>query len=457
MKLIAVPLVMLFLVEASAQEVNIPPMDRDTLENGLTLILMRYDRVPVVHLRLMVRGGSAQDPADKPGVASLMAALMKEGTMSRSSSDIADEVDFTGGYVSTGAGLDYCAVTMEILSKDLDAGIDLFADVALNPSFPETELDRERKQRFADLEGMKEDPSAIASRVFTRHVYQDHPYGRQTGGTSASLAMITREDLAQFHQATFMPGNAVLVVVGDFDPVALKSSLAGVFGSWRPGETKQMLPGAPVSLTGRKVIVVDKPDATQTQIRIGNTGVPMNDPDRFTLLVANTIFGSGFTSRLIDELRVKRSLTYGASSGFPSSLAGGTYVISTFTRTETTAEIIKVILDQIALFRSHGPTAGEVGKAKNYIAGGFARGLQTPGTLATRITDGELYGFPPDYLQTYIEDVNGVRLDEMKRVIGERFLIDDALIVLVMPASARPAMLEEIGSVSVIGLDAAVE
>jgi len=457
MKQILVLLVAFSCVDASAQRINIPPVERDTLENGLTVVLMKYDRVPVVHLRLMVRGGSADDPADRPGVASMMAALLKEGTTSRSSAEIADEIDFTGGYVSTGAGLDYCAVTMEVLSKDLDTGIDLFSDVVLRPSFPQAELDRERKQRLAELEGMKEDPSAIASRVFTRTVYGDHPYGRQVEGTFASLGAITREDLDRFYRSIFVPGNAMLVAVGDVDPAVLKQSLARAFGLWERGVVSRTITEAPVPRPGKSIIVVDKPDATQTQVRIGNTGVPINHPDRFSLLVANTVFGSGFTSRLIDELRVKRSLTYGASSGFPSSLAGGSYVISTFTRTETTADLLAVVLDQISLFRSDGPTAEEVDKAKNYIAGGFARGLQTPGALASRITDGELFGLPSDYLQTYIEDVKSVRLEEMNRVIKERFLIDDLLIVLVMPSSARPEMLEEIGSVSVIGLDAAVE
>jgi len=438
-----------------AQRVNIPPVERDTLDNGLTILLMRYTKVPVVTLRLVVPGGSAADPEGRTGAASMMADLLREGTTSRSSAAIASEIDFMGGTLFAGAGLDYCAVTMEVMSKDFDAGLDLFSDVVLNPSFPEEEINRERNQRLAGLEGTKEDPSSIASVVFTRYVYGDHPYGHQSQGTTGSLQELKREDLVRTYRALFVPDGAVLAVVGDIPPDEARAKLSAAFEEWSGARAHSGDSAAPVPLKGTTVVVVNKPDVTQTQIRIGNTGIRANDPDSFPILVANSVFGGGFTSRLVDELRVKRSLTYGAASTFSSSLLGGSYVISTFTRTETTREMLDAIMEQLNMFRASGPTAAEVLKAKNYLVGIYARGLQTPGALATRLTDREVYGYPEDYLSTYVERVRGTAMDEINRVIRQRFLADDLLYVLVMPYLG-PVDLPGLPAPEVLGLDEAI-
>ncbi len=436
-----------------AGQINVPAMERDTLDNGLTIILMPYHKIPVVNLRLMVRGGSAHDPEGLPGVASMTTALMREGTTTRTATQIAEEIDFIGGSLSAGASLDYCAVNAEVLSKDIDAGLALFADVVLNPSFPPEEVERERKQRLAGLEALKEDPSELASTVFTQEVYNGHPYGRRAAGTASSLGALTRNDLQEFYRSVFVPGRSVIVAVGDFAAADMLDRLRRAFGSWKMEKGIDLNLAGPKPLEGKHVLVVDKPDATQSQILIGNIGVDIRNPDYFPLLVANTVFGGGFTSRLVDELRVKRSLTYGAYSGFPSSLAGGTFVISTFTKNETLTEMLDAIMEQLARYREDGPTEEEVEKGKNYLAGSYARGLQSSGTLASRITDVELYQFPPDYLETYIERIRSVQSSDIRRVINDHFLINDLLFVVVTPAGDGVAKVEKFGEVRVIGLD----
>jgi len=440
-----------------AQQINAPEIQRATLDNGLTIILMPYHKVPVVTLRLMVRGGSAHDPGEMPGVASMTTALMREGTAQRTATQIAEEIDFIGGSLSAGASADYCAVNAEVMSKDIEVGLALFADVALNPSFPSEEVERERKQRLAELEALKEEPSALASTVFNREVYNGHPYGHRAAGTASSLASITRTHLAQFYSSTFVPDGSVLVAVGDFDNARMLDRLKRAFGSWKKKERTDLSLPKPKRLTGREIIVVDKPDATQAQILIGNIGIDRMSPDYFPLLVANTVFGGGFTSRLVDELRVKRSLTYGVSSGFPSSLAGGTFVISTFTKNETLTEMLDALVEQLRLFRKDGPTKEEIEKAKNYLAGSYARGLQSPGTLASRLTDVELYHFPDDYLETYIEKIRSVESADIRRVITDHFMIDDLLFVIVAPASKGVAKVEKFGKPTVLGMDEVTE
>jgi predicted Zn-dependent peptidase len=442
---------------AFGQKVHIPPTSRHTLENGLTVILMEYRKVPVVCLRLVTRGGSAQDPEGLEGVASLTTALMREGTVTRTSSEIADAIDFIGGSLSVSAGLEYCAANAEVLAKDLDTGLNLFADVILHPSFPDEEIERQRKQYLASLDAVKENPGSIASISFRRNVYGAHPYGRQSFGTKSSLERMVTKDIRDFYARVFVPDNATLVVVGDFHEAEMLEKVRSTFGAWPRGGMVELALSPPSIVQGRKVVLVDKPDATQTQIRVGNIGVDIKHPDYVAIAVANTIFGGGFTSRLNDELRVKRSLTYGAGSGFTAYLAGGTYSISTFTKNETIRETIDVILEELRKFRDKGATRDEWKKAHNYMAGEFARSLQTPEALAARMTDIELYGFPKDHLETYIKRINAVSLADVQRVAQKYFLLDDLLFVLVTPAQHTAAGMEPYGPVSVVELKDVVQ
>jgi len=442
---------------AFGQRVQTPPTTRYTLDNGLTVILMEYRKVPVVCLRLVARGGSAQDPEGLEGVASLTTTLMREGTVTRTSAEIADAIDFIGGSLSVGAGLEYCAANAEVLAKDLDTGLNLLADVVLHPSFPDEEIERQRKQYLASLDAVKENPGTIASITFRKNLYGEHPYGRQAFGTRRSLDRMTKQDILDFYTKTFSPNNATLVVVGDFKGAEMLEKVRAAFGSWAAAGKVDLTLPPPSMVQGRKVVLVDKADATQTQIRVGNTGVDIKHPDYIAITVANTIFGGGFTSRLNDELRIKRSLTYGAGSGFSANLAGGTYSISTFTKNETIKETVEVILEELKKFRDKGATREEWKKAHNYMAGEFARSLQTPEALAGRMTDIELYGFPKDHLETYIKRVNAVSLADVQRVAQKYFLVDDLLIVLVTPAQQTAPVVEPYGPVSVVDLKDAVQ
>jgi predicted Zn-dependent peptidase len=382
---------------------------------------------------------------------------MREGTKTRTATEIAEAIDFIGGSLSVSAGQDYCAANAQMLAKDLETGLGLFADVLLNPVFSQREIDREREQRRAALESIKEEASGIASLVFNKSVYGLHPYGRQTLGTRRSLAEITRDDLVAFHEKVFVPDNAILVAVGDFQSATMLQRIQETFGAWPRGVRPQWNISSSPGVSGRKVTVVDKPDATQTQIRVGNVGIDIRNPDRFALEVASTVFGGGFTSRLVEEIRVKRSLTYGAWCGFPMNLYGGSYVIGTFTKNETLAETIDVILAELSKLRERGVTKEELQKAQNYLAGDFARGLQTPEALASQISDIELYGFPGDYLETYIQNIRNVQLAEVSTVIKKYFRFDDLVFVLVGPADKACAGVEKYGIVNTMTLDEVVE
>jgi zinc protease len=447
----------LLVSSAAAQKIQLPPVARHTLDNGLTVLLMEYKKVPKVFYRMVFRGGTVLDTTGMEGVAAMTASVMREGTDTRTSTDIAKAIDYIGGTLSVAAGADYCAANAEVLAANADTGLELFADVLLHPSFPLEEIDRERKQRSANLESVKEDPSDIASITFSRTIYDHHPYGQQSFGTKNSLEAIERHDLVNFYHRIFVPTNATLVVVGDFSAAEMLKKVTAAFGGWKKEPAPAIAIARPEQLKGRKVVIVNKADATQTQMIFGNTGIDIKNPDYFAVQVANTIFGGGFTSRLVDELRVKRSLTYGVSSGFGANLHGGSYSISTFTKNVTVTEMMDAVLAEIGKYRAKGATADELKKGQNYIMGSFARSLQSPEALAMRLTNMELYGFPANYLETYIEKLRAVTLTDVQRVITKYFLLDDLLIVLVTNAQEVSPLVTKYGPVQTMELQDAIQ
>ncbi|MGA9116023.1 MAG: pitrilysin family protein [Bacteroidota bacterium] len=443
----------LFLVWGIAwgQTPGLPPVFREVMPNGLTVLVMEQRKLPVVHMRLVAHGGSAADPAGMEGTAEIATALMREGTRRRSEAEIARAIDFTGGMLHCAAGPDYCAASCEVLSKDLETGLDLLGDVVLHPVFPAEALERELRRRIAGIEAAREDAGTIASAAFHRAVYGSHPYGRRAG--SASVRSVTRDALERFHRRTFRPGNSLLAVVGDVAAGPLMEKLRDAFGAWERGPKEYGPPGEVPPSRGRAVVLVDKPDATQAYIIAGSTGIGMADPDYFPLAVANSVFGDGFTSRLMEEIRIKRSLTYGVSSGFSPQLRGGSFSIATSTRNDAMGEVVDVILGELRKYRAEGASEEELRRAQKYLAGAYVRGLQTPAALAGELTEQELYGLPRDRMETYVARLGQVSAGDLHRVVRERFPLEDLVLVLVGPAGELKESAARYGPLQVLTLE----
>jgi zinc protease len=438
-------------------KIQIPPSSTHVLDNGLTVVLMEYHRLPLIELQLTVRGGSSVDPDTLIGLAGMTTGLLKKGTAMRSATQLAEDIDFIGASLSAGSGLDRFTVFSEFLKKDIDAGMELFSEVILTPTFPQEEINRERSQRLATLEQYKEDPGTIVRLTFSRLIFENHPYGNQAIGTSSSLQRMTRDAILKFYKETFLPNNSILVAVGDFQRDEMLERIQRIFGGWSKGTPRTVPATNPSMHKGRKVFVVEKPDVTQTQIRIGNTGVGVNHPDWFAIQVANSILGNGFTSRLVEEIRVKRSLSYGAGSGFPSYLQGGMYLVSTFTKNPTTRETIDVALEEVKKFREKGATKEELSKAQNYLAGSFARELQAPENLAANLSDVVFFGFPNNYLETYVEKLKAVTLNDVKRVANQYFHHDDLIIVVVTNPKETQESLLGLGTITNLKLEDVIQ
>lgn len=442
--------ILVAVVSAEPPPGKILDYERIQLENGLSVLLMEYHKLPLVYFELRVRGGASVDPDGREGLANLAAELLRQGSDTRTAAEIAEELDFVGGSLDIDVNADFTAVTAEFLRKDLATGLDLLAEIVARPAFSAEEVERVRKNVLGQILRVRENSPVIANQAFEAFLYKGHPYGRPVRGTETSVKSVTRDDIVGFHQKNYRPQNAILAVVGDFTADEMAARITKAFGDWERGAASsspaRSLPAEPDKW---QILVVDKPDVTQTQIRLGSFGIDRRNPDFHAIQVANTILGGGFTSRLVDEIRVNRGLTYGVFSFFAARAERGPFVIATFSKNATALETLQVALDELKKFREQGASPAEIEKAKNYLVGRFALGLQTPESLAEQMSDLEFYGLPPDFVDSYQENVRAVRLEEVNRVAVEHFPYENLAVVVVTDAKLLKDQLEELGEVTV--------
>jgi zinc protease len=430
-----------------AAAVTMPQVTERVLPNGLTVLVSEYHTLPIMRFHLLLPGGGAYDPVGKEGVAELTAALLDQGTTRRSAEDLAREVEFLGGDLGADAGTDFSTVAGEFLSKDLDAGLDLFSDVVLHPAFKPEELRRSQGLMLAGIVAARDNPSSVAEVCYARYLYGTHPYGHLSQGGEASVKRLTRGDVQAFYEHHYVPDHAVLVIIGDASASELLAKAERAFGGWKKGGTTLAPPAAPTRVTGRHILLVDKPDATQTHIRIGNTAIARTDPTYVPANVAANILGGGFGARLIEELRVKRSLTYGAWSGFAARKAPGDFRVGTFTKVDTTGEALQVALDVLDKFAAEGATAEELKRAQSLLTGQFPKQLETPGAVAGKLAELAGFGLPRSDLEAYPSRVTKTSLADVKQLAGRWVPTRDAVIVIVGPADKIAPQVAKFGTV----------
>lgn len=427
--------------------VRMPQVTERVLPNGLTVLVSEYHELPIVRFHMLLPGGGAYDPAGKEGVAELTAALLDQGTTRRTAEELAREVEFLGGDLGADAGTDFSTVAGEFLSKDLDAGLDLFSDIVLHPAFRPDELRRAQGLALTGIIAGRESPAAIAEVCYARYVYGRHPYGHLSQGTEASLKRLQRSDVLSFYARHYVPERAILVVIGDATTADLLAKVERTFGGWRRGTDTLTPPPAPTRVTGRHILLVDKPDATQTHIRIGSSAIARTDPAYVAAGVTSSILGGGFGSRLIDELRVKRSLTYGAWSGFAARQVPGDFRVGTFTKVETTGEALQVALDVLEKFATSGATAEELARSQSLLTGQFPKQLETPGAVAGKLAELAGFGLPRSDLEAYPARVTATSLADVQQLAGRYVTTTDAAIVIVGPADTIAPQIAKFGTV----------
>lgn len=419
----------------AAREVKFPPYAVRTLPNGLQVIAVSHHEQPAVSVRLLVRAGAAQDPDDKPGVAALAATLLDQGTTTKTAEQIANAVDSIGGAMGTGAGSDLSFINAVVMKDSLNFGLDIVSDVAQHPAFAPEEIERQRQQSLSGMQVSYDDPEFLANIVFDRLVYGFHPYGRPQSGTPQSVAAITRADLLAFHKQWFGANNAILAIVGDVTADEAFAGAERAFGKWSKSEAEAAKAAEPPPPT-RRLVVIDKPGAVQTEIRVGNIGIPRKHDDFMALDLASKVLGGEGANRLHRVLRSERGLTYGASADFNALKQAGDIVAQTNTRSETTGETLRLIVDEIWKIQRERVGERELEGAQEYLTGSFPLTIETPSQIALQILNAVFFGLNMNDLQTYRERVNAVSIEDVQRVARGYLHPDRLTIVLVGDASA---------------------
>jgi zinc protease len=427
-----------------ARQSSFPAYQIRTLPNGLQVVAVSHHEQPAVSLRLLVRAGGAQDPSGKPGVAYLAASLLDQGTTTQNAERIASTIDSIGGAIGAGAGSDITFINAAVMKDSLGLALDLLSDLARHPAFAPEEIDRQRQQILSGLKVSYDDPDYLAGVVFDRLVYGFHPYGKPDSGTPESITAVTRQDLLAFHKRWFGANNAILAIVGDVTSEEAFSGAERAFGSWERVELPEVKPEEPPPPT-RRVVVVDRPSAAQTEIRVGNVSLPRRHPDYLALDIATKILGGEGGNRLHRVLRSERGLTYGASADLNALKDTGNIVAETDTRSEKTAEALRLIVEEIVRLQRQRVQQRELSDAQEYLTGSFPLTVETPSAIALQVLNAVFYGLDLNELQTYRERVNAITVDDIQRV-AQLYLHPDKLsIVLVGDASVFAKDLAGVG------------
>jgi predicted Zn-dependent peptidase len=440
-----------------APSLTLPAIQKLTLSNGLAVWVVEQHEVPLAQINLIVKSGSAADPIGKFGVGNLTAAMLDEGAGSRSALELADAFEFLGANLSTTSSFDYSAVRLSVPVSKLGEALPLMADVALRPSFPGAELERLRKERLTGLLQARDNPGALIQLAFPRVVFgPTHRYGTSANGLPPAIESMTLADVQSFYRAHYRPDNAVLLVVGDVTRAGVVPMLEKTFGPWKSEGMAPLVaavPNAP-QLKSRQIYIVDKPEAAQSQIRIGWVGVPRSTPDYAALQVLNTILGGAFTSRLNNNLREKNGYAYGASSVFDTRLSAGPFLATAAVQTDKTGEALKEFFNELNGILSPIPEE-ELNKAKNYVALGFPGEFETTGDMARKLEELVAYNLPDDTFTNFVAAVSKVTGPDLQRLAARYIQPDKMAVVIVGDRNVieGPVRKLELGPVNFIAID----
>ena len=414
---------------------------RTVLPNGLVVLHAESHTLPIVMATLIVKTGQLHETEEKAGTANLVAELLTEGTKSRVSKDISEQIDFIGASLDASAGADFTTISFSVLKKDLHKGFELFADVLLNPTFPENEIGRVRERIKGFLKQQEEDPSFLAERAFRREVFGNHPYGRLIAGSPTTLDLIKREDLVRLHADYFLPNNSILSVSGDLTSDELTAFLAEYLGTWKLRALPEKRVVALEDKRMKKVIKIDK-DLTQANIILGHIGISRENPDYYAVSVMNYVLGGGgFSSRLMQSIRDTMGLAYDVHSFFAAYKESGTFKIGVQTKNESAQIAVDEIDKQLERIRQEHVSDEELSEAKAYLTGSFPRRLDTNRKIADFLASVAFYNLGDDYVKKYADYINAVTKEDVLRVA--RKYLDPEKYILVVVANQKKAVLKE--------------
>lgn len=414
---------------------NIPKPYETTLPNGLQVVVVEDPRLPLVNYRLAFRTGDANDPTDTPGLMDMVTGLLNEGTQRRTSKQIADEVARFGATLTAGSNPDYTTVSASALSMYRNEILDLLADVALNPTFPDSEVKLAQQNALQGLKQQRSQAGFLANERMAHVLFGQHPYSI-ISATPESINAMSREKLLAFHRAMFVPNNAVLVVVGDVRRDELMQRVSDLFGKWAKGQAQERQFPSPPTRTERALYIVDRPGSAQSNIIIANMAINRTSNDYFPMLLMNVVLGANASSRLFMNLREAKGYTYGAYSSLDALRLAGAFRETAEVRTPVTGPSLKEFFYELGRIRDEVVPEKEIRDAKSFLTGVFPLQIETQEGLINRLVQIKMYGLPADYLQTYRDRINAVTAADIQRVARQYIQPDKVAMVIVGDAAA---------------------
>ena len=408
-----------------------PHVSRATLPNGLRVVVAENHTVPLVAMRTLIRSGADRDPAELAGVAGLTADLLDEGAGARDAIRLAEDIGLLGGALATGADWDAAYASVDVLSRNTDAMAAILGDVVFRAMLPQDGFDRVRSERLTEIFQQKDEPASIAGKRFSSLLYGSGVYGNSVIGTTESVTRITLDHVRRYYAQHYVPNNSSVIVAGDVNADAAIELVGRVFADWKRGAEPPHPKIDPQRFESSNIFVIDRPEAVQSEIRVGHVGVPRDCEDYFPLSVMNALLGGVFNSRINLNLRERHGYTYGARSAFSFRRLAGPFVVAAPVRNEVTRESVSEILGELRRIRTGDIEERELADTKNYLMGVFPATVQSSSDIAGRLLDMELYSLPEDYFDRYRENIDGVSADDVARVAKKYIDPDRALIVIV--------------------------
>jgi zinc protease len=418
--------------------VRVPEHERVVLPNGVTLLLVPAREVPLVAFNAVLRGGAVTDPAGKPGLNALTAALLEKGAGKRDVFEFADAVADVGGSFSISPDIESVMVSGQFLARDHALMVELLSDALLRPRFEAQQFEDLRTRNIEFIRAAKDsNPGDLTPIYGNAFLFGAHPYATSVSGSEASLGKLAHEDVRAQYENQFGADRLILTVAGDFNVADMKQRLRKAFGGWRKARAALPPVSAAARESGRRVLLVDAPGSAQTYFWIGNVGVARRFPERAALDLVNTLFGGRFTSMLNTELRIKSGLSYGARSRFNRELQPGAFAITSFTQTDTTVQAIDVALETLARLGKDGISADALASAQAYVLGQYPLALETAANWAGTLSELEFYGLDRSYIDRYGTDIRAVDAAATRTLIDQVYPSGGDLVMVLIGDAAK--------------------
>ncbi len=437
------------LSKAREQKFQLRDYKETKLTNGLRVLLVEDKRLPYINLSLLLNVGFAHDPDGKSGLTAFTVHMLEKGTLTRSASRIAEDLEQLGMSISSDTSADYSYLTLNALSWNQDKALENMSEIVIDPSFAREEVVREKKQFLAAIKKRVDDPSSYSNELFYSYFYGRHPYGKTQLGETASVGSIRRKDIISHYIKHFSPQNSWLVVTGKFSN-DIQPQLEKYFGRWKERDVSKLSFPKLAAFKGTNIRLVHKDSLVQSQILLGGQGISRQTPEYLEVKVANTILGDGFSSRLVKNVRVKAGLTYSIDSEFDTRKDQGVFVIETFTQNRAVRQTLQEVMSTYKDFYNNGVSDSEVQDAKAYLSGSFPQIIETPERFAYNLLVLRVYGVPDSYLIDFQKNLSKITTDKINKAIKKYFNPTDLKILIYSNKDQVASQLHDLGKVEIV-------